>query len=40
VIKSGRFVFQCFITPIGKKVELGWSPKSPRAGGEHEVIPG
>ena len=36
----GRFGFQCFITPTGKTEEVGWSPKNPKAGGEHDVIPG
>jgi hypothetical protein len=40
VKKSGKFEYQCFITPPGEMAELGWSPKSPKAGGEHEVIPG
>jgi len=35
-----KFAYQCFVTPSGKKTELGWSEKSPKAGGEHEVIPG
>ena len=35
--KPGKFEYQCFITPSGEKAELGWSPKTPAAGGEHDV---
>jgi hypothetical protein len=40
LLTPGRFQFQCFVKPKGQAKELGWSPKDPDAGGEHDVIPG
>lgn len=39
LVKPGRFQFQCFVKPTGKTKEIGWSPKDPDAGGEHDVLP-
>ena len=38
--RKEKYEYQCFVTPRGKKTEMGWAPENPKAGGEHEVIPG
>jgi hypothetical protein len=38
LLKAGRFQFQCFVTPTGQTVEIGWDPKNPQAGGVHDVV--
>ena len=37
LLKSGRFQFQCFVTPTGTTKEIGWDPAHPEAVGEHVV---
>jgi hypothetical protein len=37
--RAGHFQYECYVTPTGKTREIGWNPKDPEAGGEHEVIP-
>ena len=38
--RKEKYEYQCFVTPRGQKTERGWDPEHPKAGGEHEVIPG